>query len=330
MTETCPIWGTKAEIKEFPEKQSTLVNSPRTDGKYFISARAKKMLKQLDDRKKACLTSWLVKQRSLGVQCPRIQEKTISNEEYGQALSMSERANRLLELLESKAKGLADSVRLEYNPRNTTFQKMLAWSESTEQPEIRSLIDHLEKHGWLEKTIDEDCFFPEFIAFFITLTVEGCRHLEELQKMTSNSPKAFVAMWFDEAISKAWEEGIKPAIRDSGYEPFRVDEAEDVGRIDDRIIAEIRRSRFIVTDLTHGAEGARGGVYYEAGFAHGLGKPVIFTCRKDLIEKVHFDIRQYNHILWEKPEDLRTNLANRISAVIGGSPARNIKKQAGE
>ncbi len=324
ITENCPVWNTKAELRKTSGTQNIFVDSPRAGGRYCITAEAKELLRNLDDRKKACLTSWLVKQRSLGVECPKIEEKTISNEEYGQTLGISERANSLLELLESESKGLADGVLLEYTLGNTAFQKMMAWSESTEKSEIHSLINYLKKNNWIEQTIDEDFSFPESPAFIITLTVEGCRHLEELQKMTSNSPKAFVAMWFDESISKVWEEGIKPAIQDSGYEPFRVDEAEDTGRIDDLILAEIRRSRFIVADFTHGEEGTRGGVYYEAGFAHGLGIPVIFTCRKDLIGKVHFDTRQYNHIVWETPEDLRTNLANRISAVIGNGPAKTI------
>ena len=92
---------------------------------------------------------------------------------------------------------------------------------------------------------------------------------------------------------------------------------EHVNKIDDEIIAEIRRSRFLVADFTQGQDGARGGVYFEAGFAFGLGIPVIYTCRKDMIEKLAFDTRQYNHIFWECNEDLRRSLGNRIAATIG-------------
>lgn len=80
----------------------------------------------------------------------------------------------------------------------------------------------------------------------------------------------------------------------------------------------------MVADLT----GYRGGVYFEAGFAKGLGKPVIFTCRKDwfdgvlssegkpIKEKVHFDINHQNIIVWENPEDLKKRIVNRIRATI--------------
>ena len=136
-------------------------------------------------------------------------------------------------------------------------------------------------------------------------------------------------MWFDDSLIEAWEKGFEPAITDAGYKPVRIDQIEHIDRIDDRIIAEIRRSRFVVADFTHRifddnyppeACGARGGVYYEAGYAHGLGIDVIFTCRNDLIDLVHFDTQQYNHIVWEAPDDLRAALTTRIAAVIGDGP----------
>ena len=130
-------------------------------------------------------------------------------------------------------------------------------------------------------------------------------------------------MWFDESMESAWEQGIKPAVEDSGYKPLRIDRKEHLNKIDDEIIAEIRRSRFIIADFTHGDEGARGGVYYEAGFAHGLNIPVIFTCRKDALKKVHFDTRQYKHIVWKEPKDLRHQLEISICAVIGDGPFRH-------
>ncbi len=106
------------------------------------------------------------------------------------------------------------------------------------------------------------------------------------------------------------------------YKPFRIDQKEHNRKIDDEIVAEIRRSRLVVADFTQGDDGARGGVYYEAGFAHGLNIPVIFTCRKDVLNKIHFDTRQYNHIVWETPVELRQRLAARISAEIGDGPGK--------
>ena len=53
-----------------------------------------------------------------------------------------------------------------------------------------------------------------------------------------------------------------------------------------------------------------------AGFAKGLGREVIFTVKEDDVEKLHFDTRQYNHIVYDSPEDLYKKLYNRICATI--------------
>lgn len=141
------------------------------------------------------------------------------------------------------------------------------------------------------------------------ITVKGWNRIIDLERGAVESNQAFIAMWFDESVS------VKPfesAIEDAGYHPLRIDQKEHVNQISDEIIAEIRRSKFVVADFT----GGRGGVYYEAGFAMGLGLPVIWTCRKDFESKLHFDIRQYNNIFWETEDELKKKLYNRIRAVI--------------
>jgi hypothetical protein len=52
-----------------------------------------------------------------------------------------------------------------------------------------------------------------------------------------------------------------------------------LNKVDDVIVAEIRRSRFLVADFTCEPGKVRGGVYFEAGFARGLNIPIIWTCR---------------------------------------------------
>ena len=73
-------------------------------------------------------------------------------------------------------------------------------------------------------------------------------------------------------------------VRAAGYDPLRIDRVEHVAKIDDEIVAQIRRSRFVLADFT----GHRGGVYFEAGFALGLNLPVIWTCRQDAVDQLHF------------------------------------------
>jgi hypothetical protein len=136
---------------------------------------------------------------------------------------------------------------------------------------------------------------------------------EEMIDKRATSSQAFVAMWFDPSMDDVYESGFSAAIAASGYSPLRIDRKEHDRKIDDQIIAEIRRSAFVVADFT----GHRGGVYYEAGFAHGLGRSVILTCRRNELSKLHFDVRQYNTIPWDTPGDLVAPLQNRILALFG-------------
>ena len=56
---------------------------------------------------------------------------------------------------------------------------------------------------------------------------------------------------------------IMPAVIKAGYKPIRVDTEQHNDLIDDRIIAGIRESKFIVADLAENSYG----VYFESGFA---------------------------------------------------------------
>ena len=146
------------------------------------------------------------------------------------------------------------------------------------------------------------------------VTSDGWKKIEESLKSNINSKQAFVAMWFNDEMISIWEEGLSKGIEDAGYLAFRIDNKEHNDKICDEIIAEIRRSKFVVADFTKN----RGGVYFEAGFALGLGIPVIWTVRQDFLkeEGVHFDTRQYNHIDYNTPDELRNRLSNRIRATI--------------
>jgi hypothetical protein len=145
---------------------------------------------------------------------------------------------------------------------------------------------------------------------------KGLLAAEALGESHSSSPQGFVAMNFDVALNDAWSNGFDPGIRAAGFYPFRIDDKDYVGGITDEIMAEIRRSRFVVADYT----GQKSGVYFEAGFALGLGRPVIPTCRADEIDKLHFDIRHLNTLRWGTPQELADGLTKRIRAVVGIGP----------
>jgi hypothetical protein len=151
-----------------------------------------------------------------------------------------------------------------------------------------------------------------------TVSAKGWMELERIAQSGGESTNAFIAMWFDSSRSE-FDAAIEKAINDAGYIPIRIDRKEHLNRIDDEIIAQIRQSKFLVADFT----GQRNGVYFEAGFMLGLGRPVIWVCEEAELNDIHFDTRQYNTILYKSADDLRTRLQFRIEANLGKGPHLN-------
>ena len=193
----------------------------------------------------------------------------------------------------------------EYVGLNLRTDRAIAYAR--DEAEFRFLLTKGAELDYFERATGADQY---------RLTLEGWRRAKELSQNRRDSAQAFVAMWFDPQMDVAFQKGIRPALEETGYRPLRIDMAEHNDKIDDRIVAEIRKSGLLVADFT----GNRGGVYFEAGFALGLGLPVIWLCREDQIQEVHFDTRQYNHIVWSTPEDLRAKLRNRIEATLPNRP----------
>lgn len=133
-----------------------------------------------------------------------------------------------------------------------------------------------------------------------TLSVKGWTHVEALMREAKDSRKAFMAMKFgDPELDAVFKDHFKPAVKQTGFNLQRLDDQPRAGLIDDRMRLEIRTGRFLVADLTHGNAGA----YWEAGYAEGLGRPVIYTCRKDVFDdekkRPHFDTNHHLTVIWD-------------------------------
>jgi hypothetical protein len=152
------------------------------------------------------------------------------------------------------------------------------------------------------------------------LTPKGWAMVDDARRGTIPSDQAFIAMAFRPCFQQLYDEGLYAGVYNSGYEPVRIDRVEHNNRIDDEIIATIRRCKFVVSDFSLN----RGGIYFEAGFAMGLGRPVIWTAPEGRLKRIHFDTRQYNFIRWSSDNfpAFAQALQNRIEATIGHGPLR--------
>jgi hypothetical protein len=123
----------------------------------------------------------------------------------------------------------------------------------------------------------------------------------------------FVIMSFsgNPQLKDFYQKAVKPTVERMGYRCARVDEQQFNGSIRDQILTNIRQARFLVADLTE----ARPNCYYELGVAHALDKEVIHITRD--ITDVHFDIRDFNFIVYEDIDGLRRQLRKRIEVTVG-------------
>ena len=310
----CPIWPShKARVLGHVNGGFSVKCSPRAGGGYEISSGARALLRKdcdkiIGDEVRALLTTMLVDKRVQGIELPFVNSDLVEKAKTRPEIPVDQRAERLLRFISGQAKNLASVVEITRHS-----YEAYAWSESIQWGEVLYLLEYLKEMGWIKGQFNLDRLFSG------KPTVAGYQRIAE-QRINLDSSQVFVAMWFDKSMKQAFEAGIVPAVKQAGYKAFRIDLIEHVDKIEDKIIAELRRSRFVVADFTHGKKGARGGVYYEAGFAHGLDLPVIFTCKEDVKTELHFDTEHYNHIFWANPEELRKKLKTRILAVIGEGP----------
>ncbi len=195
-----------------------------------------------------------------------------------------------------------------YTGYGTREQEQKIYTDNLEaaRPILQSMIDEIEEY-WPDESQAQD-------------TSASLRSEQEIRQ---ESGKAFVAMWFDDEMNDAYENGIEPALMVLGYEPVRVDKVLSTDDIVAEIFARIAECDIMIADFTHGKDGPRGGVYYEAGYSEALGKPVIMTCRADQSPDIHFDTSHRFHIMWKTPKELRDALRERIPARVAANRSTN-------
>jgi hypothetical protein len=251
------------------------------------------------------LSGWVRDQNAAGV-VPRITPEILRRVTHKRPPGLRERANRALGVIARRHPNVREIINLTYV---VTELELLGVTYSQTADEATQLIEILLDDGYLRW----DPF--DTLRRNGSLTPAGLLAAEALGASGSGS-QGFVAMWFDDSMNEAWLSGFEPGIHAAGFRARRIDQKDYVGGISDEIMAEIRQSRFVVADYT----GQRNGVYFEVGFAVGLGLTVIPTCHAAEMVKLHFDIRHLNTLEWNTPADLADKLNNRIRAVIGAGP----------
>lgn len=136
------------------------------------------------------------------------------------------------------------------------------------------------------------------------LTMLGWQRFHKLERGAVHSKTAFMAMPFgNETITQMVNKVFRDAVAETGFTLKPVSDMPRAGLIDDHIRVDIRLCRFLIADLTCENRGA----YWEAGYAEGLGKPVIYTCNKNYFESqgTHFDTNHHQTVVWDPADPTR-------------------------
>jgi len=230
------------------------------------------------------------------------------------SVPVSQRLQRLMELVAARS-SVGEWLAID-NQR-----KLLASLDMKDQEELDFVLAHLHasglmNRGWVGGRSDGQGGETD-TKLGLQLTVTGWNAVAPIGSGVPGT--CFVAMSFHASLNTAFSEGIVPAVEtDCGLRVLRVDRVHHNDNITDRIIGGIRTAQFLIADFTL----QRQGVYYEAGFAQGLGRQVIRTCRATDFDKLHFDTRQFFHLKWNEPADLRAALADHIRATVGDARRR--------
>ncbi|MDR2707589.1 MAG: nucleoside 2-deoxyribosyltransferase [Nitrososphaerota archaeon] len=226
----------------------------------------------------------------------------------------NEKINCILLLLDQLSNYTGDKIQLSYEQMCSMFFVKRDIIKNTQSALNR--FEHITKQvsfisGYMETQEFIRVLLFTGLGLEIAIKPEGLKRIDELQKNQSIRKQVFVAMSFDKNMSEV-REAIRKGIVQEGYVPRFMDEIEHNKQIVPEMLYEIKQSNFVVAEFT----GHNNGVYYEAGYAAGLGKEVIHVCNKGMFKKTgHFDIQQKDTILWEKSEDICNKLCKRIKMI---------------
>ncbi len=179
---------------------------------------------------------------------------------------------------------------------------------ATDDKLVSELIEELEDRGLIKigttiKSLGGSLFMN------VNLTLDGWEQYEADQRGSLSGNYSFIAMKFgDSNLDSFVRDVVKSATKEIGYDLVDLRDISRAGIIDNIMRAQIRGAAFIITDLTHDNSGA----YWEAGYAEGLGKPVIYICEKTKFEdaSTHFDTNHCTTVPWSQddPDGFRREL----------------------
>ena len=178
--------------------------------------------------------------------------------------------------------------------------------------EIIFLLESIEEKGFMK---DDSSRYSNQYEF--QLSLKAWEKIEELKSINLESKQGFVACWFHDKHDK-YREAIEKGIKNTGFKPHSIKNKDYPDTILEKAVGEIRKSRFVVVDLTE----QRKTVFVEWGFAMGLNLETILVMSKKYYNEnkeknIEYYASNYNIKFYENEEHLTEIVDRAISARIG-------------
>jgi hypothetical protein len=135
--------------------------------------------------------------------------------------------------------------------------------------------------------------------------------LQPIEQQSIDVSYAFIAMPMDPENHELIDvlDAIKEAAKKCGIYAERIDEPQSNERLTDRILESISRAGYIIVDLTQ----SRPNVFFEAGYAHGLGKIPIYIAKHG--SKLEFDLKDYPVLFFKNLRELKDSIEKRLKGL---------------
>lgn len=303
----CPICKTKGAFQEaYPKGALYSTNCPRC-GKFGISYEALSDFDLFDTPINRAIISYWIRSN---------QNKTIIELTREKIQNIIENTNlpKPSDLLNNLLLWVGDNLNKISDETDVDFRHVVAVVGCIDVDDLDLVVNHLVEKGYIHNSLDYDGN-TDTHKLHATMTFDGWDKFYELKTSSLNSKLAFMAMQYDNQIlQEIFEKIIKEAVSKTGFEIRKLDDIKKTGLIDDKLRVEIRRSKFIIADLTDENRGA----YWEAGYAEGLGQQVIYICEKEKFDKLstHFDTNHHLTIKWKNDPDSLKKFAEELKATI--------------
>jgi len=294
----CPICKTASENNENPLNKTHFIDCKRC-GHYYITTEALND-NILDLDLTAKLSYWIRNNENKKI---TITNSIIGNIKEISLPNLKEQINNLILFLGKKSRP-GDN----YDSQVNSLISIVGCFDSVG---LLYVVDYLRDNNYVKI---ENIGSPEplrerdinILSFL--LTFKGWDKYDEIKSSSDIGKISFMAIKYGNvSLEKVYEENIKDAVKQTGFEIQLLRDVLRAGSIDDQLRVQIRGAKFLLVDLTDDNNGA----YWEAGFAEGLNKPVIYLCEKDKFDKfkTHFDTNHLTTVLW-KSETIQEDMEN--------------------